>query len=249
MWETSMGETAIGSLDDTIAVYLLSLHAGGARAPVEEYLSILSADEQARWREFRLAERGWQYLQSRVLQRQVLAAYTARAPDELRFVRNAWGRPHLADHERIHFNLSHCASHVALAVGADALLGIDVESTLPQRRNFMHIAAQQFNEAQLKQLLACPEALRYERFLELWTLSEAYLKALGLGMHKPMADTTFTTDGSGVWRCHDRAMAVMPLDFLSRSGSDGCQLALAYRDHLHVALRHLAPGALLPAHA
>ena len=228
--------------ENAVAIYLLELDQPASRTSTQRYLPLLATVEYANWQAIRPVERQWQYLQSRVLQRLVLGAYVERDPKQLRFQRDEWGRPRLAEHGTLHFSLSHCASHVALAVGSDPVLGVDVETVVPVRPSFMHIARQFFHAADLAQLLECPEEKRYSRFLELWTLKEAYLKAIGLGMHKPMADCGFERTPAGLIVAHDRAPVAdrcAPDAFVAQRRMRGCQLALAYRYGRPVRFRYL----------
>jgi 4'-phosphopantetheinyl transferase len=227
---------------NAVAIYLMELQQPASLAQTDTYLPLLAIGEQARWREIRPKERQWQYLQSRVLQRLVLGAYVDDDPRALAFTRDRWGRPSLADHDQLHFSLSHCASHVALAIGSDPVLGVDVETVVPVRPSFMRIARQFFHEADLAQVLECPEERRYSRFLELWTLKEAYLKALGLGMHKPMADCGFARTDQGLILAQDRAPVPdlpAPDAFIAQRRMRSCQLAVAYRQGRPVRFRYL----------
>jgi phosphopantetheinyl transferase len=234
---------------NAVAIYLLELDHSNSRNSSQRYLPLLATVELANWQKIRPVERQWQYLQSRVLQRLVLGAYTDCDPRALTFHRDEWGRPNLADHAALHFSLSHCASHVALAVGSDPVLGVDVETVVPVRPSFMHIACKFFHSDDMAQLLEVPEEQRYGRFLEQWTLKEAYLKALGLGMHKSMADCSFERTADGLFIAHDRAPVgdrTAPNAFIAQRRMRGCQLSLAYRNGRPVRFRYLNGDSALP---
>ncbi|KQQ33023.1 hypothetical protein ASF61_13140 [Duganella sp. Leaf126] len=236
-------------VQNAVAVYLLELDQSTDHQTQQRYLPLLAAVELANWKKIRPLQRQWQYLQSRVLQRLVLGAYADADPRGLTFHRDTWGRPLLADQVALHFSLSHCASHVALAVGSDPVLGIDVETVVPVRGSFMHIARQFFHPDDMAQLLTLPDELRYGRFLEQWTLKEAYLKALGLGMHKPMADCCFERTPAGLIVANDRAPVpgrTAPTAFVAQRRMRGCQLALAYRHGRPVRFRYLTSDIALP---
>jgi len=113
----------------------------------------------------------------------------------------------------------------------------------------MHIASQFFHPEDLAQVMEAPEEQRYGRFLEQWTLKEAYLKALGLGMHKPMADCRFERTPAGLIVAHDRAPVqgvTAPTAFIAQRRMRGCQLALAYRYGRPVRFRYLNGDSALP---
>lgn len=225
-----------------MAVYLLELDIPPPLAQLPQYLSYLAPAEGARWRGIRPAERQWQYLQSRVLRRVLLAAYTGREAARLHFARDEWGRTLVADHRALYFSLTQCASHVAIALGSQAALGLDAETVFPVRPSFLQIARSQFSQADLLQILTCPEPRRYGRFLELWTLRQAYLKALGRGRAKSLSDLSFSRASSGLLLCRDRTpqpTAMPPMAFLSEKWVNSCQLALAYRAGQPVSLHYL----------
>lgn len=133
--------------------------------------------------------------------RLVLAGHLEVDPRALRFVPGAGQRPELAgpDSATLRFNLSHTQGLVGVVLAA-APCGIDVESlgTVDYRRLVDMVLAR----AERAELLALPEAERRERFLEIWTLKEAYLKGIGLGLSHPLDAVTFT-GFSDERRCND----------------------------------------------
>lgn len=86
------------------------------------------------------------------------------------------GKPHLAGHPHIHFNLSHCRQAVACALHS-APVGIDVERIQPLRPG---VARYTMNPDEMQQITT------HERpdvaFVQLWTQKEAVLKLLGTGI-------------------------------------------------------------------
>jgi 4'-phosphopantetheinyl transferase len=86
------------------------------------------------------------------------------------------GKPVIAGHPEIHFNLSHCREAVACAIG-DRPVGIDVESVQRYRES---LARYTMNDEELR-LIA--EAERPDvAFIRLWTMKEARLKLTGEGI-------------------------------------------------------------------
>jgi 4'-phosphopantetheinyl transferase len=235
---------------NAIAIYLLELEIPVPMAMLPHYLSYLGEAEGERWRAIRSTERQWQYLQSRLLRRVLLGAYTESDPAKLRFARDESGRTRLADFETLHFSLSLCASHVAMAVGSDAVLGIDVETIIPVRPSFPHIARDQFSASDLDQLRFCPSERRYSHFVELWTLKQAYRKALALGRHQSMANCTFSRNSAGLLECRDGAPPSgqeLPTGFFSEQWGSSCHLSLAYRAGIPLSFRYLNGSGLTQA--
>ncbi len=93
------------------------------------------------------------------------------------------GKPYLAEHPRIRFNLSHSGSMV-MAVFSDREAGCDVEQVQEAR---MGVAQRFFAEAELEELKKEPVGeKRNELFFRIWTLKESYLKVTGEGMRIPL---------------------------------------------------------------
>ncbi|XP_054801920.1 uncharacterized protein LOC129305821 isoform X2 [Prosopis cineraria] len=136
---------------------------------LNQYLEILSPCEKEnifRMRGELLKKRA---LLARTLVRTTLARYWQYFDD--------WSLPPL------HFNISHTSSLIACGVAMDYPIGIDVEEK--QRRlknNILAFARRYFTLYELEMLagISDPETQRQE-FVKLWTLKEAYVKALGKG--------------------------------------------------------------------
>ncbi len=185
-------------------------------------------------RRVRLASVSGQGLQlgARALQRAVLSRYVPRiAPRDWRFVRGESGRPSLAppfDAEGLNFNLAHTPGLVVMAVGRVAHIGIDVEAL--DKRVPMPVARRYFSEREVAALDALAPEDQPRRFLRLWTLKEAYLKAVGEGLAGGLDSMTFTLDDDadiGFQRARDpQAQRWTFREFTSH----GYLLALAFLD-------------------
>ena len=92
------------------------------------------------------------------------------------FEYNEHGKPFIAGHPEIHFNLSHCKEAVACVVG-ERPVGIDVESVREYKES---LARYTMNDAELQQILTAAEPAR--AFIRLWTMKEAQLKLIGTGI-------------------------------------------------------------------
>jgi 4'-phosphopantetheinyl transferase len=88
------------------------------------------------------------------------------------------GKPHANLEEQVHFSVSHSKSWVVCAVGSGPV-GIDVEY---MRAYDSGIAERFFHPGEYAALVALPEERRKERFYDLWTIKESYIKALGKGL-------------------------------------------------------------------
>ncbi len=156
-------------------------------------LSLLSSEERARADRFLVADARQTFVHAHALLRTVLSTYTGKPPLALRFVTGTSGKPALHREDgRLQFNLSHATGLVACAV-SQTDVGIDVE-TLDRRVSALDLASRFFSEREVAWLSRARESDRLTRFLELWTLKEAYVKGIGKGLSQPLNSFGFGLD-------------------------------------------------------
>ena len=134
-------------------------------------------------------ERGEDIAVGRAFLRRVLAAHTGLAEHALRFQRGPWGRPELTC-ARLRFNLSHTPGAVAVVVTEQADCGVDVEARRPVA-NLLALAGDVFSPQESRTLAVLPTPRRRARFFWLWTLKEAFIKAVGKGLALPLEAFSF----------------------------------------------------------
>jgi 4'-phosphopantetheinyl transferase len=163
------------------------------------FSQMLTPDEQERVSRMRFAAGKHQQLVTRALLRCVLSRYVpAMAPADWRFALSEHGRPRIADPmpENLHFNLAHTRGLVVLAVARAPEIGVDVERR--DTRVDLAVARRYFSHAEVAGLEALPGEEQPLRFLRLWTLKEAYLKATGTGIVGGLDRVTFHLDAERV---------------------------------------------------
>lgn len=155
----------------------------------DAYRDLLNAAERERLAGLRVEAVRTTFLVSRALLRTVLAAQVGCAPDDLQFTRDHNDKPLLgAPASPWQFNLSHSGDWVVLALCDAGAVGVDVENH-QRRNNLTGIAERFFTPAENRALATLDEAAWVQRFFELWTLKEAYVKALGRGIATALAGT------------------------------------------------------------
>lgn len=123
----------------------------------------LSAEEAIRWSAIRTARRRHDWASSRAL----LAAVPAADPCSR--------------------SLSHSHGYAALLMADPALsVGIDVEAVIP--RDFLRMAELALTADEANHLASLDPEQLPGRFYELWTLKEAFAKALGLSLAEALAN-------------------------------------------------------------
>jgi 4'-phosphopantetheinyl transferase len=169
---------------------------------LDRFARMLSPDEHERVARMQFPAGRHQQLVTRALTRQVLSHYRPEvAPADWRFERGEHGRPAIASSmpeaaRTMNFNLAHTKGLVAMAVGCVPALGVDVERT--DHAAPMAVAQRYFSPAEVTALGALPGGEQHQRFRRLWTLKEAYLKALGTGVAGGLGSMTFRFEPDGV---------------------------------------------------
>jgi 4'-phosphopantetheinyl transferase len=153
--------------------------------------AILTDDEQAKIDRFRFSRDQQLCLLARVLLRTALSNYAVVPPKQWRFRINAYGRPEIAaPASPLRFNLSHTNGMIVCLVSRAREVGVDVEC-LERVSRWVDLADRYFAPREAAALRREPPDGRPIRFLEYWTLKEAYLKARGLGLAIPLTDFSF----------------------------------------------------------
>lgn len=100
------------------------------------------------------------------------------------------GKPFLAEHLNIFFNISHCDGLVACAFDTTSI-GIDVEfpGYFPE---ILITKSLSKTEIDFLQKTGSTLPLKQEWFYRLWTLKEAYVKKSGLGVDTNLKDFSFS---------------------------------------------------------
>lgn len=259
-----------------LSVDLYVVLGGADLARLAAGAAVLDAEEQSRASRFRFDRDRQVYRAAHVLLRRALSLHGSYPPSAWRFQRGEHGRPEIdlgacPDGMGLRFNLAHTHGLVCCVLARDTPLGIDAECHRPARE-LSAIAARFFSEgeaamvaeavvadprrepgaAQLSSVAATPGALA---FYSLWTLKEAYVKALGRGLSLGLDRCVFrfsderpahiglTLHEAGpypadVWRCVSM-----------RTGDERCSLAAAVVAPDGVLFRCHALTGGRPAHA
>ncbi|MDR6289262.1 4'-phosphopantetheinyl transferase [Inquilinus ginsengisoli] len=165
---------------------------------VEACWPLLTEAERARAARFAVPGDRRRFACARVLLRRLLEAKTGVPAREWDFAAGDHGKPFVCAPEagrRIGINISHAEGMVACAMAPGTMIGIDLEwlGRVVEPR----IADRRFAAAEAAALKAVPADRRREAFLDLWTVKEAYVKALGGGL-------TISLDGFVVDAVSDR---------------------------------------------
>jgi 4'-phosphopantetheinyl transferase len=137
-----------------------------------------------------------EYRVTRALCRTLLGRYLDQDPATLSFSLGERGKPALIlppGAGPLSFNLSNTDGLIACLIARHHDVGVDVEP-LDRRVDCRGVAHRYFSPSESEALFALPEAQQTRRFLDLWTLKEAYIKACGGGLAIPLDHFSFRPD-------------------------------------------------------
>lgn len=165
----------------------------------QSWRRILAEEELMRAGRFAFEKDRAAYITTRRTLRTLLGRYLQIAPQEIRFVYSAFGKPALdprCHDAALRFNVSHSHRFALLAFSSDADLGVDIEYGRGiQAADFAPMVC---STAELAALDRLPAVDYDPAFARLWTHKEALVKAIGCGLSLslPAIEFAFTPAGS-----------------------------------------------------
>jgi 4'-phosphopantetheinyl transferase len=178
---------------------------------------VLSPEERARCVRFVRAGDRARFAQAHLFLRETLSRIADVAAAEWQFARGDFGKPAISGPPAgldIDFNLSHTRDWAACVVTRGVQCGIDIERIRPIPQ-MLDIARSRFAPEEFRALEALPEDARAQRFFELWTEKEAWVKACGKGLSLPIDCVVSEIPGVTLERFQttpDHTLAVVLLD-------------------------------------
>ncbi len=151
-------------------------------------LELLSGQERERADRYRNLSVRRNYIAARGQLRQQLAGRLHMSAAEIEIVTAPRGKPALgAGHGdcALRFNISHSGALAVFAFARGREVGVDVEE-LRKVPDVEGMAARYFSPREAADLMRLPEDRRDAAFLACWTRKEAFIKALGEGLHYPL---------------------------------------------------------------
>jgi 4'-phosphopantetheinyl transferase len=154
----------------------------------DAFLETLSADEQQRTERFYFDVHRRRFATGRGVLRSILSRYLGCAPAEVSFGYGEHGKPTLAASHNasgLTFNASGSHELAVYAVTMDRELGVDVEWMEPER-SVEKIVERFFAKGERAAFRSVAAEERRRAFFQIWTRKEAYIKALGEGLSRPL---------------------------------------------------------------
>lgn len=166
--------------DNDVDIWLINIE--NYRENINDFQKKLSQDELDKVKSFSLDLLKESFIINRGYLRTILSKYLTIKPEEICFTYNQKGKPSLHDNilEKIEFNLSHKNIYAVYAISKNNI-GIDLEK-IDAKVQVENIAKRFFCNDESDYLTNLPLIEKPEYFFKLWTIKEAYLKAIGEGL-------------------------------------------------------------------
>ena len=133
------------------------------------------------------------FFATRMLIRHTAAVALGTEPYSLELRYGLNGRVHLRGYDQIDVSLSHTADLLLCGITSLGVVGIDTEPAT-RRLSGQDVERLMCTEPERRRIARAPEAERNGQLLSLWTLKEAYSKALGQGLRFPFTEFGFRTE-------------------------------------------------------
>lgn len=135
-----------------------------------------------------------EFLATRYLIRTLLSHYNPEVPPKAwKFTSNEFGKPttdcKIGSHS-LEFNISHSGGIVVCAFLLGAPVGVDIESSR-RKIPWFDVAKDSFSQQEVDELRKVKSSELPQRFFEYWTLKEAFIKAMGMGLSLPLGEFWF----------------------------------------------------------
>ena len=150
--------------------------------------ALLSPAERLRASRFAFDRDRRRFMVGRAQLRELLAVRLDVPPESIELDYGECGKPALGRHfaeSDLHFNVSHCGDVAVYAFSLGREIGIDVEA-VRTIRDADDIAARFFSRREHEAYLALDPCDKPSGFFNCWTRKEAFIKALGRGLHQPL---------------------------------------------------------------
>ena len=151
--------------------------------------------------------------------------------DEMKFEKNKYGKPHIVGKSGVHFNISHSGDYVACAVGGTSV-GIDVQE---HKSGGLDIAERFFSQEEKDALCKAVDSnsnsddTKRKLFYDMWSLKEAYIKCIGMGLSKPL-DEFGIVDRAGEYRLYENGEESCEYHFMKYEFDENYSLCVCSKE-------------------
>jgi 4'-phosphopantetheinyl transferase len=160
---------------------------------VERSLMLLNPEELNKFNRFRTCELRNRQIMSRAILRKILSFYLEINASEVKFIFNKFGKPFISSDialDQIKFNVSHSENIGIFAFSLNDL-GIDIER-IKEYIEIDGIKEICFTDFEKRWYEDLKNEFQLEAFYKIWTIKEAFIKAIGEGFSYPTLNIELT---------------------------------------------------------
>ncbi len=206
-------------------VYVINALNELSDAEFECALSKIDPEQKDRIMRFHFIEDKKRALAGILLSKYAIAKAFGISLDEIRVEKNKYGKPHVVGKRGVHFNISHSGDYVVCAV-AGSPVGIDVQEISGQN---LDVADRFFSQEERDALAMCEGDAKRKLFYEIWSLKEAYIKCIGMGLSKPL-DEFGVFKEAGKYRLIDKGERIEEYHFCKYDIDERYSLCVCSQD-------------------
>lgn len=155
------------------------------------YSQILTNSELERSAQFYFSKDRNTYIFGRAILRILSSSYLSCNPREVEFRYNDFGKPEYNFEGNLKFNLSHSGDKIILGFVSDGEIGVDIEK-IKTDIDLRELAKTVFSESEIKIVDELNNQDAVQKFYELWTRKEAFIKGTGYGLSIPIKLTSLS---------------------------------------------------------
>ena len=141
---------------------------------------IITVENNNRIDKFKFREDLLRTLFGELLVRYAVSEITNVDADKITIMRDSYNKPYFPELP-LYFNISHSEDYVICALSSNKI-GIDIEKIT---ETDIKIAEKFFSRTEYNFLSGLRQSDRKQKFFELWTIKESYVKFIGKGLHIP----------------------------------------------------------------
>ena len=163
---------------------------------VDEYYSLLNQGEKKIIRKFKTRSLRDRFTVSRGVLKSLISNYLHIDPAEVEFALNSHGKPLLSPKQNkinLKFNISHSNKRGIYAFTKDKNVGVDIEA-IQEYADLEDVAELCMSDYEKCWFFKLPKAARCSTFYKVWTVKEAFVKAIGAGLYFPLKNVEVKID-------------------------------------------------------
>jgi len=172
-------------------IYCLSLNNKIDRKVIDKLLELVDYEKKISILKYKKIQDMQNSLFSDLLSKYLIHKIYGIKFNRVKFMYNDYGKPLINCSEEIYFNISHSDNYIVCALDNKSI-GIDIERVT---NIDLKIADRFFTKEELE-YIHLNKIDKIERFYEIWTMKESYIKAIGIGLSMPLNSFSVINDQS-----------------------------------------------------